>query len=99
VRPGAVLTPLARGSEDSTARLASETELYKRQARHFSSLVKKFTGTPMAPEIFAGTVVKATLSRRPRLVYAKNRNPGLILLSVLPKRLQCSIIRWLLNRR
>jgi NAD(P)-dependent dehydrogenase (short-subunit alcohol dehydrogenase family) len=98
VRPGAVMTPLAVGSADSTRLLADSTVLYRRQARHFSSLVKNFTGTPMPPSRFAATVYKATVSKRPRLIYHKNRNPGLILLSLLPKRLQCGIIKMLLNR-
>ena len=41
VRPGAVQTPLANASLSATRSLAEQTELYKSQAKHFSSLVKK----------------------------------------------------------
>ena len=99
VRPGAIETPLARGSLDATAALAENTELYKRQAKHFLSITKRFMGTPMPPEKMAKTVVRAVLSPRPRLIYSKHRNPGLVLLSLLPKRLQCAIIKALLNRK
>ena len=99
VRPGAIETPLARGSLDATAALAENTELYKRQAKHFLGITKRFMGTPMPPEKMAKTVVRATLAPRPRLVYSKHRNPGLVLLSLLPKRMQCAIIKALLNRK
>lgn len=99
VRPGAVKTPLATDSLTKTEELVRTTELYKNEARHFSSLVKKFSGTPMAPELMAKTVYKALISKRPRLSYSKNRNPGLVLLSLLPKRWQCAVIKLILNRK
>ena len=99
VRPGAVKTPLAAGSLTKTEELVKSTELYKNEARHFSSLVQKFSGTPMAPELMAKTVYKALISKRPRLSYSKNRNPGLVMLSLLPKRWQCALIKMILNRK
>lgn len=98
VRPGAVQTPLAASSADSTERLAESTVLYSAESKHFASLVKKFTGTPMPPERFAKTLYRATTSKHPRLAYSKHRNIGLVLLNVLPKRLQCFIIKFLLKR-
>lgn len=99
VRPGAVETPLAASSLTATDRLASETVLYKNQATHFFGLVRKFMGKPMPAKKFAPTVLRAATARHPRLSYSKNRNPGLILLSMLPLRLQCGIIKLLLNRK
>jgi len=99
VRPGAVATPLAKGSKDSTAALAEKTELYKKQAKHFSSIVEKFTGKPMPPERLAKTIYKASTARHPRYSYSKHRNPGLVLLGILPKRAQCFVIKLLLNRK
>ena len=99
VRPGAIETPLAASSATSTAALASSTALYENQAKHFCSLVSKFTGTPMPPAVLAPLIYKATASLSPRCSYAKNRNPGLVMLSLLPKKLQCAIIKILLNRK
>lgn len=99
VRPGAVATPLCSSSITATDRLAEETVIYKKQAVHFSGIVKKFMGKPIPPEKFAPTVIRALTARRPRIIYSKNRNLGLILLSALPKRAQCAIIRMLLNRK
>lgn len=99
VRPGAVATPLAFSSADTTEILAEKTELYRNESRHFASLVKKFTGTPLPPEKMAKTVCKAVLTKHPRLAYSKHRNIGLVLLSILPKRLQCAMIKSLLKRK
>ena len=99
VRPGAVMTPLAASSATSTERLASSTRIYERESRHFSALVGKFTGTPIAPEKLASVLYRAATVKRPRISYSKNRNPGLVLLNLLPKRIQCSIIKMLLKRK
>lgn len=97
VRPGSTETPLAKGSATATSRLAEETVLYRSQARHFSEIVRKFTGTPISPDALAKLIYKAATVKRPRLAYAKHRNAGLVLLNMLPKRLQCAIIKGLLK--
>ena len=99
VRPGAIETPLARGSLDATARLADTTELYERQAKHFLSITKRFMGTPMKPEALAGLIFRAATAKHPRLIYSKNRSAGLLLLNLLPKRMQCAVIKMLLGRK
>ncbi|MBR2965550.1 MAG: SDR family NAD(P)-dependent oxidoreductase [Clostridia bacterium] len=99
VRPGAIETPLARGSLDATERLAENTRLYERQAKHFLSITKRFMGIPMKPEVLARVIVKAALTKRPRLVYSKHRSAGLLLLNILPKRMQCAVIKMLLGRK
>jgi NAD(P)-dependent dehydrogenase (short-subunit alcohol dehydrogenase family) len=99
VRPGAVATPLSASSRDTTAALAKETKLYSRQAYRFSDLVNRFTGTPIPPERLAPTVYRAATKRHPSIAYAKHRNLGLVLLSLLPKRVQIAVLRLLLNRK
>ena len=97
VRPGAVETPLSSGSVKATADLAQTTVLYRKQAGRFCRIAAKFMGTPIAPEKLAALIYKATTTKHPRLIYQKHRNIGLVLLSTLPKRLQCAIIKILLN--
>lgn len=97
VRPGAVATPLSSGSVKATADLADTTALYQKQAGRFCNIAAKFMGTPIAPEKLAALIYKATISKHPKLIYQKHRNPGLVLLSLLPKRWQCAIIKLLLN--
>lgn len=98
IRPGAIETPLSAGSKTDTEILASSTQLYKNQAKKFSGIVSAFTGTPMKPQKLAKTVYRAATSRHPRLVYKKHQNPGLVLLNLLPKRMQCGIIKLLLGK-
>lgn len=97
VRPGAVETPLCHGSVKATAELADTTALYKKQAKSFSGLAAKFMGKPIKAEKLAALLYKATTVKHPKLIYQKHRNPGLVLLSLLPKRWQCGIVKLLLQ--
>ncbi len=99
VRPGAIATPLCAESLDHTERLTEQTVLYRRQARHFLSLTKSFMGQPIAPSKIAPLLYRAATAKHPRLTYSKHRNLGLVLLGLLPLRLQCAIIKLLLNRK
>lgn len=97
IRPGAVETPLSSSSVKATADLAETTVLYKKQAKSFSGLAAKFMGKPIAPEVLAALIYKATTAKHPKLIYQKHRNPGLVLLNILPRRSQCAIIKLLLG--
>lgn len=97
IRPGAVETPLSSNSMKATQDLADTTVLYKQQAKSFSGLAAKFMGTPLKPEVLASLIYKATTSKHPKLTYKKHRNIGLVLLNILPKRLQCAVIKLLLD--
>ena len=81
----------------ATADLAHTTVLYQKQAKSFSGLAAKFMGRPMKPEALAALIYKATIAKHPKLIYYKNRNAGLVLLNLLPKSLQCAIIKLLLK--
>lgn len=98
LRPGAVETQLSKGSVKATKDLANTTQLYKKQAKGFSELAARFMGKPIKAEVLAALIYKAATVKRPKLVYRKHQNPGLVLLSLLPKRWQCGIIKWLLGR-
>ena len=99
VRPGAVETPLSNYSMTDTQNLANETNLYQKQASKFVSIAEKFKGKPIKPIKVAKLIYKALISKRPKLIYSIHQNVGLVLLSILPKRLQCSIIKKLLNTK
>lgn len=97
IRPGAVETPLSSRSVNATQVLADTTVLYKKHAKNFAGLAAKFMGTPIKPEALARLIYKAAASKHPKLVYKKHQNPGLVLLNILPKRLQCAVIKLLLG--
>lgn len=97
IRPGAVETSLSSESVKATQYLADTTVLYKKQAKNFAGLAAKFMGTPIKPEVLAALIYKAVTVKNPKLIYKKHRNIGLVLLNFLPKRMQCAIIKLLLN--
>lgn len=99
IRPGAIKTPLSDNSLTDTSTLANETILYKNQAGNFLDLVKNFMGTPMEAKKLADFIYKVSIKKHNKLIYKKHTNVGLYLLSILPKRLQCYIIKKLLNRK
>lgn len=99
VLPGATETPLADSTTESTVKLTENTELYKDQAGKFLGIVNRFKGTPVKPEVIAAVIERAALVKRPRISYAKHRSPGLVLLSALPRGVQCSIIKLLLRTK
>lgn len=97
IRPGAVETPLSSGSLVDTENLANFTILYRKQANKFLGITKKFMGTPIKTIKVAKLIYKVSIKKKPKLVYSIHRNIGLVLLSILPKRLQCFIIKLLLK--
>ena len=97
IRPGAIETPLSSSSVKATQDLAATTVLYKRQAKNFAGIAAKFMGTPIKPQKLAILIYKATVTKNPKLIYKKHQNIGLVLLSLLPKRLQCAVIKLLLG--
>jgi hypothetical protein len=56
-------------------------------------------GTPIKPSKIAKIIYKASTKKNPKLIYQKHRNLGLVLLNILPKRMQCFVIKLLLNRK
>lgn len=97
IRPGAIETELSNNSLTDTEKLASETVLYQKQSKKFLYFVKKFMGTPMKPSKLAKYIYKISLKNNPKYVYKIHQNIGMVLLSIFPKRLQCFIIKTLLN--
>ena len=97
IRPGAVETELSAKSIKATQALADTTVLYRNQAKKFAGLASKFMGTPIQAEVLAALIYKATTKKRPKLIYKKHQNIGLVLLSLLPKRAQCAVIKFLLR--
>ena len=95
-RPGAVKTPLCDSSLTGTQNLVDSTILYKKQAGKFLKLVTMFMGKPLSPEKMAKFIYKKSIKRHPKLIYKKHQNIGLVLLSILPKRWQCAIIKGIL---
>lgn len=96
ILPGAIETPLQSGSLDDTHHLSQTTQLYKKEATKFVKITKKFMGTPLKPIKLAKLIYKVTNKKRLKIRYKIHHNIGLVLLNILPKRLQCYIIKKIL---
>lgn len=97
IRPGSIKTPLSDGSLIDTESLANTTTLYKKQASKFLKLTKKFMGKTIEPFKVGKLIVKTVEKKRVKLIYKINRNFLLSLLGILPKRIQCFVIKQILK--
>ncbi len=97
VRPGAVRTAMLPASTEKLDKFVSGTALYKVNAARFKRIVDRVEARSVPPERVASVIQKALFSKRPRLTYKVNRNPLLILLNALPKRMQLFLIRAILK--
>ena len=97
LRPGAVRTGLLTVSTDRLDAFCANTRLYACNAERFRAIVNAVEARAVPPEKVAGKVVKILSARHLRLTYSLNRNPLLLLMNLLPKRLQLAAIRWVLK--
>lgn len=97
VRPGAIKTSLLDVSTAELDRFVEKTELYAPNADRFKRIVEGVEARNMPPEKVANVVFKAIRAKKPRFVYNLNRNPLLLLLNILPKRLATFIIKKILK--
>ena len=96
-RPGAVETELLGVSTRALDAFCENTELYSCNAERFKRVVDGVEARKVSPDKVAKKALKIAKSRRPKYVYNLNRNPLLLLLNGLPKRMQTSIIKWILR--
>ena len=96
-RPGSIETKLSANSIPDTEKLANETILYKKEGRKFANIVKKFIGKPLPVKKLANKIYKVSSKKNPKYIYKIHRSAGLVLLNMLPKRVQCFIIKSLLQ--
>lgn len=97
VRPGAVNTELLDDSTRALDRFCAKTGLYRVGAARFRRIVDSVEARSVPPEKIAQCVRRALSARRPRLVYPCNRNPLLLLLNALPRRMQLFLIGRILR--
>lgn len=97
LRAGAVRTDMLGNSTDALTRFCEKTGLYQYNAARFRQIVDRVEARSVTPEKLAKKTLLILSRRSPGFAYAINRNPLLRLLSVLPKRLQCALIRRILR--
>lgn len=97
LRAGAVKTDMLGVSTDALDRFCSETKLYSCNAKRFKGIVERVESRSVEPMIIGRKCVSIVEQRNPKFAYCINRNPLLLLLNALPKRLQLWIIKKILS--
>ena len=99
VRPGAVETGLLGVSTRALDRFCEETQIYRCNAVRFRKIVNRVEARSVSAERIAEVFYRAITAKRPRFIYTINRNPLLLLLNILPKRMQVWIIGEILKTK
>ena len=97
LRAGAVETGMLGVSTSALDRFTENTRLYSCNAVRFRAIVDRVEARCIPPEKIAKKALSILEKKNPAFVYTINRNPLLLLLNLLPKRWQLSIIRRILR--
>jgi len=97
LRAGAVSTGMLGASTDALDRFCQKTSLYTCNAERFKSIVNRVEARSVEPSKIAEKVIRILNKRKPRFAYSINRNPLLLMLNAMPKRLQLWIIKRVLK--
>lgn len=97
LRAGAVETGMLGVSTSALDRFCQKTKLYSCNADRFKNIVNRVEARCVSPRKIAEKTAKILKKRRPKFAYSINRNPLLLLLNCLPKRLQLFAIKLILK--
>lgn len=97
LRAGAVETDMLGVSTDHLDRFCKDTRLYRCNADRFKRIVNGVEARSISPARLAQKAEGILHKRRPGFAYSINRNPLLLLLNLLPGRMQLFIIRMILK--
>ncbi len=97
LRAGAVQTGMLGVSTAALDRFCENTALYPCNAERFKAIVERVEARSITPEKLARKTLKIIEKSKPKFAYSINRNPLLLLLNALPKRLQLFAIRCVLR--
>ncbi|MBR0082023.1 MAG: SDR family NAD(P)-dependent oxidoreductase [Clostridia bacterium] len=97
LRAGAVDTGMLGESTRQLDAFCDRTKLYACNAKRFRAIVENVEARRIPALKIAEKLLRIASRKKPRFAYAINRNPLLILLDLLPKRLRFRIIRKVLE--
>ena len=97
LRAGAVDTGMLGASTDALDRFCEKTRLYSCNAKKFKGIVERVEARCIPPKKIAKKVQAILEKRSPSFAYSVNRNPLLLLLNILPRRIQLFAIRQVLK--
>lgn len=97
LRAGAVDTGMLGVSTDALDRFCESTTLYSCNAKRFKGIVERVEARCISTKRLAQKAARILDKKRPGFVFSINRNPLLLLLNLLPKRIQLWAIRLVLR--
>lgn len=97
LRAGAVSTGMLGVSTDALDRFCEKTKLYHCNADRFRKIVNGVEAKSVPPETIALKTWKILQKKKPKFAYSVNRNKLLLLLNVLPKKMQFWVIKKILK--
>ena len=97
LRAGAVDTGMLGVSTDALDRFTDKTKLYSCNAARFKNIVESVEARSISTEKLAQKMCGIVNASHPRFSYSINRNPLLLMLNLLPKRLQLWAIKQVLK--
>ena len=97
IRPGDVSNGLLNISQDRINNFVDNTKLYKISGKNFLDITNSIEAKSILPEKIAQLVYKILCWKNPKFVYKINRNILLLILNILPCRMQTWIIKLILK--
>ena len=97
LRAGAVKTDMLGASTTALDRFCADTRLYSCNAARFKRIVERVEARCVPPRKIAEKCARILKKRRPAFAYHINRNPLLLLMNLLPKRVQLFLISRILK--
>lgn len=97
LRAGAVETGMLGVSTTALDRFCENTKLYSCNAKRFKGIVESVEARCVPPTKIAQKCARILANRNPKFAYSINRNPLLLMLNILPKRLRLWIIKQILR--
>ena len=99
IRAGAVSTNMLGASTSALDKFCENTEIYKVNADRFRKIVNSVEAKSVPPTKIAEKVGKILKAKRPKFVYSINRNKLLLLLNILPSKMQFWVIKKILEKK
>lgn len=98
LRAGAVSTGMLGASTTALDKFCENTNTYKVNADRFRKIVNSVESKSVPPKKIAVKVTKILTSKKPKFAYKINRNKLLLLLDILPTKLQFWVIKKVLEK-
>ena len=97
IRAGAVSTKMLGVSTNALERFCEKTQIYKYNSKRFKKIVDSVEAKSISPLMIAKKTSKILKKKKSKYAYSINRNKLLLLLNILPTKLQFWIIKKILK--